>query len=172
MENNQRNECEVLDTESEMEVLEIVPVGTKEDSLLDQGASGVSKDTTVGDTQARVKRSVKCLKCGKELSSASNLKRHVEIYHSNNHQCQICDKFFQTSQLLMKHSQQHSAFDCKICGKTYSSSDSLRVHRNRKHNDNKENDSNLPYTFECDDCGKKYSCKDTLRAHIKKSHKN
>ena len=34
MENNQRNECEVLDTESEMEVFEIVPVGTKEDSQI------------------------------------------------------------------------------------------------------------------------------------------
>ena len=61
-----------------------------EDIVIDGDAVA---DSLPQSTSAQ-KKEIKCLKCGKEFSAVSSLKRHVSNYHmpGQNNQCTICDK--------------------------------------------------------------------------------
>ena len=125
-----------------------------------ESAAVNEKGGAEGPSLSKEERKVKCNVCGKELSSVTASKRHVSTYHINAHQCEICDRFFSTAQLLQKHSFRHLGFTCEACGRKYSTIDSLRNHRNRKHKAGDITDSSTPVI--CAKCGKQYCCRDSL----------
>ncbi|XP_053406962.1 zinc finger protein 2-like isoform X4 [Mercenaria mercenaria] len=130
-----------------------------------------------------------CPICTKSFSSIYNMVRHVENVHTlrkdNVYRCQHCHLTFETKETLIAHRKSHQSI-CHDCGKFYSSTSSLNVHRQKLHSDRKyyclaENCSYVgtskqaldfhmnmhsgskPYS--CKHCGKSYHRKDSCSRH-------
>ena len=142
---------------------------TLEEEVLDPEEENDDKDET---DKEEGPKSIECLVCGKKLSSVRSLQRHVESYHQNPHKCMSCGRFFRNEKELEQHAQSHLGYKCKICGKNYSTVDSLRSHRNRKHAHSSSMDQEPSETAVCDVCQKTFKNMDGLRIHLSKAHKD
>lgn len=125
-------------------------------SYADEGLSGVTD--------------FRCEECGLTYKHKTLLYTYKPTHETISHECFICGKVFKLKKYLLKHIKCHYAesdYLCQICGKTYKSGHSLKVHKDTKHG---------PCTrYQCPKCDKKIICARRLREHIHshdaKSHK-
>ena len=128
---------------------------------------------------------VVCSFCGETFRNKHVLVKHIRRAHGDEakYACDGCDKAFMTESGLQIHKYNHcgkdpkdyeprvkrdsvkfdKVFPCKLCSKTYPSSDSLRRHHREKH-------ENIRYP--CPYCNKVYTQNVVKRLHIKREHTN
>ena len=82
----------------------------------------------------KLRKDYKCESCGKSLSTAQNLKKHIHILHEaghKNHKCESCgNSFFQAGDLkrhILTVHEGHKDYKCESCGKSFSHSGDLNV---------------------------------------------
>ena len=159
-------------------VEEVIPLTSNDETTLGEDSSPVDQEIpdSEGDTDMDIApaseeapKIIKCLKCNKEFSCVRSLKRHVASFHEKNNQCSICDKHFRSEKELSQHVEVHLGFNCNTCGNKYSTADSLRSHKNRKHPNTFQATSTE--TVSCDLCDKTFKNNNGLKAHKSKIHK-
>ncbi|XP_034230328.1 uncharacterized protein LOC117639064 isoform X2 [Thrips palmi] len=101
-----------------------------------------------------------CPECGKQLSSASTFKRHLEIHFGGKpHICSYCDKCFRYKHNLTVHIRSHTGvrpFDCPTCKRKFRYLSELNEHR-LSHSGSK--------SFSCPECGQQFARQRDLRRH-------
>ena len=109
-----------------------------------------------------------CPKCTLKFSSASSLRRHMQLLHLNIklHQCKFCEEKFNRKAYLLTHllrahgdiADVKCPFVCSVCQKGFPIKHLLTTHMT-SHSTEK--------LFVCDfeDCGKKYKSKSELQMH-------
>lgn len=70
---------------------------------------------SLDDTKDIHKAKLCCLLCNRLFLSKKNLKSHM---YTNT--CQICNKHFQWTIWLDRHTKSHQCFDCEICNRRFS----------------------------------------------------
>ncbi|GFR81317.1 zinc finger protein 845 [Elysia marginata] len=124
------------------------------------GFSGATHLERHKQMHAAVANKPKCNICGQMFSRNCYLNAHMG-YHNKAFLCTACGKTFSSSQTLRYHTlAYHSAvnpYQCKICHKFYSSNGALRHHM-KVHTGEKR--------FECKTCGKKFGDSNCLESHI------
>ena len=156
------------------EVIELDPPG-RDSPPQDSGPESDDSDSCSlppeGNSSADPsKKIIKCNVCNKILSSVRSLKRHVDSYHQNPQKCDICDKFFRNAQELSQHKKSHLGYECAVCGNKYTTADSLRAHKNKKHPNPDQQHSSEPVT--CELCEKTFKNSDGLKTHKSRIHKD
>ena len=83
---------------------------------------------------------IKCKICNAIYTNKSNWIRHYNTIHQNNtkHKCKLCEKEFNYSFNLKRHSLTHSkteknSFTCEFCQKTYEVKENLKIHQHTEH---------------------------------------
>lgn len=140
----------------------------------------------------------KCQHCPAKFLTDSSKVAHLKKVHNvfnKKRYCNLCDKTFPYTYLLVKHKiEEHGAkktiINCPDCGKTFFREANLNVHvrsvhireRNypcivcgsrfftkcdQKRHENTHNDIR---TFSCSYCGAKLKSKDSWRRHMKRQH--
>ena len=123
------------------------------------------------------KITTKCFICEQEFSQ-DNLKAHF-LDCDQEHKCGICDKVFQTKNLLKNHKtihgkgnerhlkskmhihripDGHKDYKCEFCGKSFSEGGKLKKHILTIHEGHKD--------YRCESCGKSFSQAGALKKHI------
>ncbi|CAG9857343.1 unnamed protein product [Phyllotreta striolata] len=122
-----------------------------------------------------------CTTCGKSFRQDTDLSRHVDSHSDKkNYQCQHCGKMYYTKPSLYTHiitshfpkrkyktnttsytKRYRRNVLCTICGKSFSSMGSLKVH-GRLHDGE--------YPFACTACDKRYTNGSNLKRHIARNH--
>ncbi|XP_061186367.1 zinc finger protein 665-like [Saccostrea echinata] len=107
-------------------------------------------------------RPFECKECNKTYLTSNHLKMHVEGVHGGkkNHTCKICGKCFSYTTSLKVHEMTHGEYRpyrCNTCGQGFVNSHSLKYHKESKHSQNT--------WFECDLCGKKYKTEFLMKTH-------
>ena len=127
---------------------------------------------------------IKCLICKKTFGRIDNLTRHVTSVHNfipdvnyskmvldlktNNevYECKICkqefcgkDASYDLETHIMRKCQQ---FDCKNCGKSFSSKENMKQHMKTHHTDN--------VRLSCTKCNFESNYKSNLTKHVKRQH--
>ena len=78
----------------------------------------------------------RCDSCGKLLSTAKNLEKHIHIIHED-HKCECCGKLFTQKGKLKKHIEAvhegRKDHKCQSCGKSFSRVDTLNRHSHAIH---------------------------------------
>lgn len=72
-----------------------------------------------------------CEECGKSFYTTSKLNLHKQVHENLTLQCDKCEKVFYTRNNFSKHQKTHidaARKKCKVCGNTFKSAVSLRVH--------------------------------------------
>ena len=100
--------------------------------------------------------SIMCHICGKLVTAASHLKRHMNIHSANRLNCQMCDYVATTEARLDWHKRQHFKVDCQVCGKVVLQRN-LNKHIRRDHMGERR--------FSCEICSKAFFSKDKLETH-------
>jgi len=96
-------------------------------------------------------------------------KKHVDKVHLGikNYICGYpgCGEAYETHMLLVRHQREnHTEFTCELCNKVFSTSQSLKQHKQQSHViENKE-------LFSCAECGKSFTKKNNLKTHIRSAH--
>lgn len=129
--------------------------------LLDIEIPQARRDGTTSGPQ-RWKRKVKrhsCITCGRILSDAGNLARHVDAVHvmRRPHACAVCGRTFTRAEHLQSHMRLHTtpaSLLCEECGAACASAAALRSHR-RIHTSPR---------YECA-CGARFRRSSELHAH-------
>ena len=102
-----------------------------------------------------------------ESPQALNKRIHpADEVGNNGHKCKLCGKLFSYSHSLKRHiSSVHEntkGYECDSCGKYLSDTGNLKRHVRTVHEDNKG--------YECGSCGKYLSDTGTLKRHVKTVH--
>ena len=110
-----------------------------------------------------------CHRCGKLLSSRTNLRRHLLGCGKTTYDftCSLCDHKFKTSRCLkdhIKHMHEEGQTGCLKCGKKFSTRTNLRRHLKMCGITDLE--------FECGLCSKKYKTKRYLTEHVQQIHES
>ena len=99
------------------------------------------------------KSSNPCPQCGLQFPLQPALNQHLAEIHNDPEakelQCQTCDKFFRSKQVLKNHVRTHTGdrpFKCDFCPKSFLSHNTMDVHR--KHMHPEEWDANKDHIFE------------------------
>lgn len=106
----------------------------------------------------------KCELCSSTFTRRANLRTHKKVKHGHVdkkqlHECEFCGKIFTGPVARNEHIRKHTGYcplRCKICGKSYSSYNTLQNHIYTH---------TLPY--ECGICKKRFSGKSNLLQHLK-----
>lgn len=102
-----------------------------------------------------------CPFCKKNLTTRSNLQRHITTHHRrHSFTCPTCNKKFTRKDRLSEHEKLHTGeapYTCDECGKNFARRDNLNVHK-RTHTGER------PYS--CDLCGKTFSRKEYISEHM------
>lgn len=115
-------------------------------------------------------RLYQCDECGKTLSSASNLTKHMKV-HSDaaNFHCHMCNYKTKWKVCLEKHIKKHLLDQgllekciCQLCGKELRTQKCLATHIQLVHEKSLQ--------FACDKCEKKFTSRDILRRHKNRVH--
>lgn len=105
-----------------------------------------------------------CELCSSKFTRRANLRTHKKVKHGHVdkkqlHECEFCGKIFTGPVARNEHIRKHTGYcplRCKICGKSYSSYNTLQNHIFTH---------TLPY--ECGICKKRFSGKTNLLKHLK-----
>ena len=125
-------------------------------------------------TEHTIGNQVVCLKCGEILDDAEVLEKHTEEHKSNaRHTCNRCGDFFIRKQQYLSHLAGHDKYNCKICGKDFSSKKRLKLHKNVEHDPNNINKpkvekllaTNKNPNFTCVVCLQNYKNETLFKAH-------
>ena len=103
-----------------------------------------------------------CQICSVGFGGAVHLERHEQMHSvvAGKPKCPICGQIFQRNCYLKVHLGHHNRpFLCTACGKTFSSSQTLKHHSLAYHS--------AVNPFQCHQCNKFYSSKGALRHHLK-----
>jgi hypothetical protein len=102
---------------------------------------------------------------------SGNLERYSKMVHlkiKSCFACELCDYKTFLAANLNRHVKAVQlgikAYSCHICDHKASTSQTLRIHMNNKHNVD-------PITHDCGHCGKKFKAQHNLRRHAKSVHK-
>ncbi|KAG4065409.1 hypothetical protein HA402_002807 [Bradysia odoriphaga] len=122
------------------------------------------------DAQSRgAQPKVVCSYCG-QLLSKSFIWKHIQSKHSGEenkrYECKTCGKRFSLSEHLVMHKRIHSndkRFECDVCGEKFLHWATRRNHIRSKHTGEKH--------YECHLCGQKFAHSGTLNQHIQR-HRN
>ncbi|XP_059093463.1 zinc finger protein 345-like [Tigriopus californicus] len=115
-------------------------------------------------------RLFQCDECGKTLSSASNLTKHMKVHSdATNFQCHMCDYKTKWKVCLEKHIKRHLLDQgllekciCQLCGKELRTQKCLATHIQLVHEKSLQ--------FACDKCEKQFTSRDILRRHKNRVH--
>ena len=116
------------------------------------------------------KKTLKCYYQGCERQSFSSkwvLKRHLERLHSDEYQCDKCDKIFNNATSLTKHKKNvHRGFVCHICFTRFSS----EIYLNRHH----KNFHTAVQAAEqiCTQCDLQFRTRGQFNLHMVQNHTN
>ena len=120
---------------------------------------------------AAAKLSSYCDICKKDLSSKSNLTKHIEVVHEGimPYQCEVCNEDFSQKAKLQIHFRHHHPniflpeirmkFSCSKCSNSFSTEIKLNEHE-------KKHDSNIS----CDICKKPFTTTKAVKRHKKSCH--
>ena len=114
--------------------------------------------------------SFNCRVCWKIFKkNKRTLSTHIRTVHGNNtrHKCDTCDKAYRQKSGLVSHIDsvhRNLKFECKLCGKEFSSMGILNSHVRVFHNKSKAKE------IKCDICDKILSCKAHLKPHKDQVH--
>lgn len=120
---------------------------------------------------AAAKLSSYCDICKKDLSSKSNLTKHIEVVHEGimPYQCEVCNEDFSQKAKLQIHFRHHHPnillseirmkFSCSKCSNSFSTEIKLKEHE-------KKHDSNIS----CDICNKPFTSTKAVIRHKKSCH--
>jgi len=118
----------------------------------------------------RVKRFY-CDQCDYKSYDSGNLERHSKMIHmriKSRFACELCDYKTYLAANLNRHVKavhlRIKAYSCSYCDHKASTSQTLQIHMNNKHNVD-------PVTHSCRQCGKKFKASHNLRRHAKTIHK-
>jgi len=119
---------------------------------------------------------VVCLKCGQILEDNEEMEKHIEDHKSNaRHTCARCGEFFVRKQQYLAHIVGHDKYNCKICGKDFSSKKKLKLHKSVEHDpsvvtkpkiENNLVDINKDPKFTCVVCLQNYKNETLFKAHV------
>ena len=103
-----------------------------------------------------------CNQCGKQYTSQSSLKRHMQLHTGQyRYHCDICRKGFNTSTHYKLHMRSHEGikYYCQYCGKSFVSKQKhdyhLSVHTGQ-------------YRFRCDRCSGGFNEKRIFTEHVER----
>lgn len=118
----------------------------------------------------------KCNDCDKAFGYSSHFKRHVKTHFLekieapenvkkkilNPHNCDFCEKSFESNYRLELHKRVHTGnrpFVCDKCGKSFTTRRLCTVHMTKTHNEESG--------FICEHCGKIFPSRSSITLHIK-----
>ncbi|XP_033756930.1 zinc finger protein 62 homolog [Pecten maximus] len=104
----------------------------------------------------------KCSHCPKLFNTVTAMQRHMRANHqfSSVQKCNQCSKTYLSTRALRRHvttTHQFSRHQCELCGKEFTSKESLYHHKRGLHSDSK------PY--KCEQCGASFNFNHSLRLH-------
>ncbi|XP_069140091.1 zinc finger protein 665-like [Argopecten irradians] len=104
----------------------------------------------------------KCLHCTKLFNTVTAMQRHMRVNHqfSAVQKCNLCSKTYMSARALRRHittTHQFSRHQCELCGKEFTSKESLYHHKRGLHSESK------PY--KCEQCGASFNFNHSLRLH-------
>ncbi|XP_021361254.1 zinc finger protein 479-like [Mizuhopecten yessoensis] len=104
----------------------------------------------------------KCSHCPKLFNAVTAMQRHMRANHqfSAVQKCNQCSKTYLSARALRRHittTHQFSRHQCELCGKEFTSKESLYHHKRGLHSDSK------PY--KCEQCGASFNFNHSLRLH-------
>lgn len=98
-----------------------------------------------------------CHFCGRSLSNAYALQRHVSTFHGR-YACDACGKTFQDETIYSNHRKSCKS-NCKFCGLEFTNIEETKEHIAMKHPDEK---------FQCTRCEKKFLEKRDLKKNLQR----
>ena len=116
---------------------------------------------------------VVCLKCGDILEDKIEMEKHT-LEHKTNARftCEKCGEFFARKQQYLAHIVGHDKYNCKLCGKDFSSKKKLKYHKNLEHDSSSTNKPKVEkllaannQNFTCVVCLQNYKNETLFKAH-------
>lgn len=103
--------------------------------------------------------------CDYTNCSPDNIKQHVQSRHNSTFEkrtCEVCQRKISNSVVFKEHMKAHEKdkernFFCDICGRVFTTIDTMRVHRRRHFEEERK--------FECQICGKAFFTNNLRNAH-------
>ncbi|XP_068106370.1 zinc finger and BTB domain-containing protein 12 isoform X1 [Hyperolius riggenbachi] len=133
------------------------------DGSLSMGGAALFGSMVFEDTQAGVKRTLRCCKCDESFQGVEKLVFHMRAKHFV-FMCPRCGKQFNHSSNLNRHMNVHrgvKSHTCNICGKCFTQKSTLHDHLNL-------HSGERPYR--CSYCDVRFAHKPAIRRHLKEQH--
>jgi len=106
-----------------------------------------------------------CKKCGKKFPEERYLKSHMLLHMEKTHNCLYCSKSFPNTDLLARHSKEHSdssLHNCNFCLKGFQTKIDLKRHKSEEHYED--------FPLKCHICEKGFLHDSQLEKHIDLVH--